>query len=302
MKKKGATKIRPREDQRWFTHYMKYLSQLTFQLFEWEGLPKTIDPRYLEMSLHTYGYVGLFDDPNLGYIVTQGALSGEIDRYYRPKRFHGVSNMYQVNFDSYNYGMKPDPKKQGVIIYNNDFDTPTIPSLTLFAEDLAEIKNVINVNINAQKTPVLITANDNTRLSLVKVYEQYEGNEPVIIGYEDGGIADSISALKTDAPYVVDKLNTQRNAVWNEVMTYLGIKNANLEKKERMITSEADSNNEQIEASTNIWLKARQEACDRIKELYGLELKVRMRTEIVNQFNQQVKGENQSGLLYSQIT
>lgn len=304
MKKKGASKVRPREDQRWYNHYYKYLSQLTFQLFEWEGLPKTIDPRYLEMSLHTFGYVGFYDDPNLGYIVTQGALSGEIDRYYRPKKFNGVSNMYQVNFDAYNYGDNKDEKdkKYGVVIYNNDFDTPTIPSLQLFAEDLAEIKNVINVNINAQKTPVLITANDNTRLSMVKVYEQYEGNEPVIFGNEDSAIADSISVFKTDAPYVVDKLNTQRNAVWNEVMTYLGIKNANLEKKERMITSEAESNNEQIEASTNIWLKAREEACDRIKELYGLELKVRIRTEIVNQFQQQVKGEQTNGLLYSPTT
>lgn len=302
MKKKGASKVRPREDQRWYNHYYKYLSQLTFQLFEWEGLPKTIDPRYLEMSLHTFGYVGFYDDPKLGYLAIQGAVSGEIDRYYRPKRFNGVSASWQHDFEVYNYGMKPDKKNQGIVIYNNDFDTPTIPSLQLFAEDLAEIKNVINVNINAQKTPVLITANDNTRLSLVKVYEQYEGNEPVIVGYEDGGIADSIKALKTDAPYVVDKLNTQRNAVWNEVMTYLGIKNANLEKKERMITSEADSNNEQIEASTNIWLKAREEACDRIKELYGLELKVRMRTDIVKQFQQQVKEENNNGLLYGSIT
>jgi hypothetical protein len=307
MRKKGASKIRPKEDRRWYNHYMKYLSQLTYQLFEWEGLPKSIDPRYLEMSLHTFGYVGFYKDKDMDYMVIQGANDGQIDRYYRPTHFSGISSSWTHNFKIYNYGMKIDKMseeqkdKLGVVVYNNDYDSPTIPSLELFAEDLAEIKNVINVNINAQKTPVLITANDNTRLSLVKIYEQYEGNEPVIVGYEDGGIADSISALKTDAPYVVDKLNTQRNAVWNEVMTYLGIKNANLEKKERMITSETDSNNEQIEASTNIWLKSRQEACDRIKELYGLELKVRMRTEIVNQFQQQVKEENPNGLLYNTI-
>lgn len=306
MIKKGASKIRPKEDRRWYNHYMKYLSQLTYQLFEWEGLPKSVDPRYLEMSLHTFGYVGFYEDPSLGHLVIQGANDGQIDRYYRPTHFRGVSASWQADFNIYNYGMKIDDLSEekrselGVVIYNNDYDSPTIPSLQLFAEDLAEIKNVINVNINAQKTPVLITANDNTRLSLVKIYEQYEGNEPVIVGYEDGGIADSIKAMKTDAPYVVDKLNTQRNAVWNEVMTYLGIKNANLEKKERMITSEADSNNEQIEASTNIWLKSRQEACERIKELYGLDLKVRMRTEAVQQFQQQVKEENPSGLLYSQ--
>jgi len=307
MKKKGASKVRLKEDRRWYNHYMSYLTQMTYRLFEWEGLPKGIDPRYLEMSLHEYGSVGFYNDPKFGYLVTQGANDGQIDRYYRPTHFHGTSAGYTVDFDVYNYGVLLDKlteeerEKMGVVIYNNDYDEPTIPSLRLFAEDLAEIKNVINVNINAQKTPVLITANDNTRLSVVKAYEQFEGNEPVIFGYEDGGIAESISVFKTDAPYVVDKLNTQRNAVWNEVMTYLGIKNANLEKKERMITSEADSNNEQIEASTNIWLSARREACDRIKDLYGLDLKVKMRTEVLEQFNQQVKGENNNGLLYNPV-
>lgn len=288
---RNPNQIQVIEGNNWYTHYYQYLSSLAFQLFEWENLPPSVDPRYLEMSLHMFGFVAFYKDEKLGYLAVQGAPSGTVDHYLLPTQFHASTPTYQKTFKLFNYSDIKE-KNMGVIIWNNDYHFSTLGSLNLFAKELAETQEVIGVNRNAQKTPVLITANDNTKFSIQNIYNQYEGNAPVIITHETLN-TDTIQVLKTDAPYVIDKLRSDRDKIWNEIMTFMGIKNANNEKKERMITSEVESNNEQIQGSANIYLKSRLEACKKINELYELNLNVKIREDTVQTIQSQLESEEE---------
>lgn len=270
----------------YYHHYIKYLSQLTFQLFEWKNLPDTVDPRYLEIMLHTKGFVGFYKDPTLGYMAVNGTAGTHINRYLQPTKFTTATPDYENRtFDIYNTGDNldlMDREKTGLVIWNNDLHVPTMDSVVLFAKKLAHTMEIIDVNLNAQKTPVLISAEDNNKFSLMNIYNQYNGNAPVIAVNKHFD-PNSIKVFKTDAPFVTDKINDQKSAYWSEFLSFLGVNNNAVDKKERLVQAEATANNEQIQASNNIMLKPRREFIERAVQLYpeleGLE--VNMRTDIL---------------------
>ena len=262
----------------YYQHYFLYLTMLAYQLFEWENLPPSINPAFLEKALITNGHTAFFKDPLLGYIVCKGTASGTLDPYQLPIMYHAHSPQYNKTFPLYNYtDMKKDG--MGVMIRNNDLGMGILPSMQMFAQDLAEIKNVIRVNQNAQKTPVIFLSSDKQLLTWKNLAQQIDGNMPYIFADENIDL-NNIKTFESKAPFIADKMNQMKNAVWNECMTFLGIKNANLEKKERMVTNEVDSNDEQIKSSGNIMLKSREEACKKINELYGINVTVKFREDL----------------------
>lgn len=273
-----------------FTDFYYRLMLLARALFKWENLPNGIDEKWIERYLFSEGRCIFFFDDKLGFFVTRCTVSGGINCNNEPITISPVTTGVDVieNYDYLNFtGRKIKQNlftfkklpKQAVLIKNNDVMMPTADTLRLFAYRLTEIQRTIDINIEAQKTPILVTVgSDKEKTSLKTVYRQYKGNEPSI--YVDKDLNKPLAVLKTDAPIVFDKLQIQKHAVWNEVCTFLGINNANMDKRERLVAGEVQANNEQIELSAHTMLKARQKACELINSLYPeLNVSVSLRTE-----------------------
>ena len=119
------------------------------------------------------------------------------------------------------------------------------------------------------------------------LYSQYDGNQPFIFGDKNQLSEEMLRTLDTKAPIVFDKITDYKKEIWNEALTFLGINNLMIEKKQRMITDEASSNNELINLNLMSFLAPRQEACRQFNEKYGLtgtdkEISVRVRSDLHN--------------------
>lgn len=262
-----------------YRQYLNRLTELAISMFEWKNLPDTVDARYLELHLFETGCMVYFKDEVIGDLCLDCIVQGRLDVYGNPllRRAYSGYNNYQklLKYDN------------SVIIWNNYLHGNSILDVEMFARRLYNIDRIIDVNANAQKTPVLLQGTEKQRLTLLNLYKEYDGNAPFIFGNNNLDI-NSLKAFSTNAPYVCDKLYQLKTQIWNEALTYLGISNINIQKKERLITDEVTRNQGGTIASRYSRLESRRQAVKKINDMFGTNIEVNYREDF-----QQVGDDNQ---------
>lgn len=275
-------------NNRTYLQYYNRLLELAINMYEWKNLPDTVDERFLELTLFSDGMAVFFRDDILGELCLQCMIGGELDVYRIPiDRTAYATNGYQMRLNNQN----------SVIIFNNYTHTNSMLDVEMYARRLYEIERTIDVNVKAQKTPLIVRATENQRLTMKNLYMQYDGNEPFIFG-DNNLDMDAIKVLPTNAPYVADKLNILKRQIWNEALTYLGIENSNTEKKERLVSDEVNSNLGGVAAQRFCRLNARRKAADQINKMFGLNIKVDFREEVKEMFKEDNETEEKEVTSY----
>lgn len=260
--------------------YMQYayrLMELSISMFEWKNLPEGVDERFLEMVLFTDGHAVFFRDDELGdYLALQCLINGKLNVYRIPinRRAFAV-NGYQKQLTD----------KDSVIIFNNMLHTNSWLDVKMFSKRLYNLDRIIDVNANAQKTPILIKGNEQQRLTLTNLYKEYDGNAPVIFADKSLDM-NALQVLLTQAPYVADKIYQLKTQIWNEALTYLGISNVSFQKRERMVSDEVTRSQGGTVASRYSRLNARRQACEQINKMFGLNIECDFREDY--QFSEEV--------------
>lgn len=260
-----------------FWYNFNRLKLKAISMFEWINLPKEIDERYLELMLCQNGYVCFFKDqlvPDVDtYFALQCTLGGRFNVY-------NIPTVYQI-YTASGYQTRRTAE-DSVIIYNNLLHTPTVPLLMYHAYNIANVERTIEINLNQLKRPYIFLVPENQRFTFTKLVNDIKNNQDVIIGNKDLNL-ENVLPINTITPNNTLDLYTLKKRYYNEALTDMGINNLNVDKKERLVSDEVSSNDEDVLINRNSMLYARKMACKQINDMFGLNIDVKFRNDFMEE-------------------
>lgn len=258
-----------------YKNYFDRLKLMALSIFKWEGLEEIgCNARFLENVLFEDGKACIVFDDSLGYLSLRVNPYDTYTVYDEPSGIFAYSKGYH----------KPYSLDEIVYIRNNNIEMPTIHLTKLFADRLYSVEMIKRVNLNSLKTPVIVQGTAKQKQSLVQLFQKYDGNEPFIFGDIDANLVESLKVFDLKPTYYLDKLTLEKHEILNEYLTSIGINNANTDKKERLIVSEVESNNEMINVFMNMFYLPRKKACDDLNKKWNLNIKLSINEDIKDLF------------------
>lgn len=268
MAKKRANLSDLLNDLTFRTQYDKF-KLVALNEWEWDNLPDGIQPRHIEKLLFSRGYACFFRDPKMSHMCLECDTGGTVNVYGDPLSYRAHGFNYQRVMDA----------DECVIIRNNLLALPTEPFVLHYVNKLTEAERTMDVNVKSCKTPIIFACDDKDVLTFKRIFQQVDGNVPAI--FADRGLnLDSITAFQTGVKFMGNELMDYKRSVESDLLTFLGQNNTPVDKKERLITDEAEANNQLIESFAELQMEARQKACEEINAMFGLNVSVRRRAPV----------------------
>lgn len=271
--------------------WISRMLRLASSSIQWKGLPDTIDPVYLEYCLVRQGSAIIVYEPEFGYLCGANASTGDLDIYGYPNNRSVIFRNGQQAFYS---------REDSVIIYNNSMRSGDYYYYKIFANDLANIDMAVRVNINSQKTMPIVPSSVQQALTVKNLYQDIEENQGIrVIDEESMDLEKFKAALQFDnrRSFTGDNMIAVQREIWNRALTFIGINNVNVEKRERVNTFETNSNLDEIYIMRRDRLNQRDRACTLLEMQFGIKASANYYSDNVSRetFREEV---NQVGEVY----
>lgn len=257
------------------------LCNLYLNMFEWKGLPETVSERHMMRVLFEEGIALFFKDPDMGFMVLQCAGADGLDVYYRHKRWRAIGNQYNKEYD----------RDECVRIRQNFLDYAPDYVIRRASEKIADAHRTVEVFAETMKRPWLLTGSDDDKLSYKVIVDTVSDNEILVAASKHMGDAMRANPNPIDGNGLL-ALWRHIHELQDEIYTWMGINNANTEKRERMITSEVDANNQLVKLSNDSCLDWLKKAASEINEMFGLSVSVDLKHDYLKVVNDGVQMDN----------
>lgn len=132
----------------------------------------------------------------------------------------------------------------------------------------------MDINIAQQKTPRFWKTKTENERTIRDLANNVDGYENLIITYNDYDLDDTTMVL-SPAPYVADKIDIEKDKLYNEFLRLIGIANLSYQKKERNISDEIQAMQGGTIASRYSRFEPRKKAINLINEKFGTNIEVK---------------------------
>ena len=269
-----------------YSTWFNRLYNMAISRFEWLNLPDTCNEKFIEQVLFFNGFmVGYKDTALNSYLIMPCTNNSVLDIFGYPAKVnaYGYNGYMAQNLTPYTITLGQETTNaDAALLYANYSRCPDLPAVLYFARKLTKIDRTIDVNINVQKTPYIISCGENQRLTVANMFKQVDNFEPAIMTTKFYGLNGEkpINVMGLNAPFVADKMQVLKRQVYQEALTYLGIEANTSEKAERQVTEELTANMGETESMRQSPLASRKQFCKEFNKIYGTNIDVKFRSDL----------------------
>ena len=180
--------------------------------------------------------------------------------------------------------IKPQIVNKDVVIWWAHKSHAPIRSLVMYyIEKIVDVENTINMNLFVHKLPRLVVCSPEDKARVQDLMEAIErGEKKLFLEADDVQAIKNVLESGSNTSYIIDKLYQYKQNLENELLTFLGINNNPIEKAERLVTGEVNSNNQLIIESGDCFLDCLEEGCESTTNILQYPLNVASNSQLRN--------------------
>lgn len=263
------------ENGYWFWFWKLY--NIVIDIFSYDNLPERITKEDIENSLILLGHATVFD--RRGHLYSVFSRIYDFDYHYQPTKMVYANprlvdaHIYTIGEDCeviYNTSMKHR-------VWNLKVDSGLYTFIARYARQLADIEATLNIyTVNSRITSYPTADGDKMASSIKAFFDKIKLGQNAVIA--DDAIINRFRNVDINRSSIRDGVNDwliARDKIFEQFLRDIGVR-MNNPKKAQVNEEEIEANDQLLLISLDDLLLARQEGVDRVNNLFGTDIKVKI--------------------------